>query len=44
MRNLAQAPAGDGLPPLHAPTEEEQRLLAETAAEHGLELVGPPLS
>jgi quercetin dioxygenase-like cupin family protein len=39
-------PAGhDGLPPAAGPPSvDEQRALAETAAAHGIELVGPPLA
>ncbi len=45
VRALARPAEHDGLPPgADAPTEEEQQLLAATAAEHGIELVGPPLS
>ncbi len=31
-------------PPAGPPSAEEQRLLAEAAARHGIELIGPPLS
>jgi quercetin dioxygenase-like cupin family protein len=44
VRALARVPEGEGLPAAQTPTEKEQRMLAETAAEHGIELVGPPLS
>jgi quercetin dioxygenase-like cupin family protein len=44
VRTLARPAEHDGLPPAGgAPTEKEQQMLAETAAEHGIELVGPPL-
>jgi len=44
VRALARPVEHDGAPPAGAaPTEEERQLLAATAAEHGIELVGPPL-
>ncbi|HZQ64058.1 MAG TPA: cupin domain-containing protein [Gaiellaceae bacterium] len=45
VRELSRpAEAAELPPPAGPPSAEEQRLLAEAAARHGIELIGPPLS
>lgn len=44
VRELARPAEQAGLPPQAGPpTPEQQRVLGEAAARHGIELVGPPL-
>lgn len=41
---LSRPAESEGLPPQTVPTQDEVELVAATAAAHGIELVGPPLS
>jgi quercetin dioxygenase-like cupin family protein len=43
VRALSRPADSDGLPPQAPPTPEQVEQLAQVAAEHGIELVGPPL-
>lgn len=44
VRALGRPAESDGLPPQAPPTPEQVEQLAATAAAHGIELVGPPLT
>jgi quercetin dioxygenase-like cupin family protein len=43
VRELSRPAEGEGLPPQVPPTPEQAEQLAQVAAAHGIELVGPPL-
>ncbi len=43
VRRLSRPAGNGGLPPTAEPTPEAIRHLAEVAAEHGIDIVGPPL-